>query len=1006
MNRLPLTLSGVLGLLLITILPASATTYYFSSAGKDTYSAAQAQRPATPWKSLAKLEEIMSSLQAGDSVLFRRGDTFYGRIRITASGQAGRPIVFAAYGSGAQPIIDGSVRLTDWKPTGTPRRWQTTCDDCETVPALYRGEHSLPLGRYPNSDDANGGYLTIRQGVGRNSFTGEGLPTATSWEGAEAVVRSARWTLDRATIERQSGSTLTLAENTTYTIPPGFGFFIQNHPATLDQAGEWSYEASQRRVTWFTNQANPRGVILHAAYHPYVLEIRGKEYVNISKLTFRRARVSNLYLWGSKHITLKEVNSNQGATDGMQVFNSQQITVAYCTFDQNANNGLVAKNSETLTIRDNTLTNTGTVAGQGSSGDGSYNALTVTGNRINVLRNTITQTGYVGIDFRGTNVLVSNNTVSHFCTVKDDGAGICTWTRSQQRLENIRVSGNVILHGGGGEIGTDRPEKSLAEGIYLDERTHNVEVDRNTVAYCGGSGIYVHNSRAISLHHNTLYDNKVPLKMISNGGAANRQEMQIRNCQVYNNTLVELDRKQPLVELVSMEKDVARFGSFNQNRYVHPFRPYGIFRVIEQLGTSERSDRDLSLRSWQQWTEQDPSSTLSPHYYEPFRVTEVLGDNMFANASFDSTTAEWGAWARYGNAQVQWHKTGHEDTGSLQVGFSSLTGKRDAKLLLSGQHGELAIQAGTDYRLQLSVKGSQDDQPVKLILRKSGGDRSELAPSRTLYTHTTWKQYEFIFQAEASSSTARLDIQLTEDDGTLWIDQVSLQPVAVQFSEPTDSVRFVYNTKKETVATSLSIPRIGADRRAYFGSAQVPPYRSLVLLSALDMPLSSAEEPVLEDVPEAEPVLEDEPTAEEPSSDSDGEPEMAEAQNEIVDAPEEVAQETPTDQEDSETEPLVILPEEEVITGLSDEEPSPVPSLTLYPNPARHQVSLTYEVLYSGNVRVVIGDAQGRTVYQKEERKGNGVHTTTLPLSQLRPGWYTVRVVTGDQAYYSKLVVQ
>ena len=257
MNRFKLFTSWMIGLLLVDVFSASAATYYFSSAGRDTYSAIQAQRSTTPWKSLAKLEAIMPSLQPGDSVLFRRGDVFYGRIQVTVSGQAGQPIVLAAYGTGAEPIIDGSVRLTGWEPSEGSNRWQTTCDSCSVVPALYHGERVLPLGRFPNRDAAHDGYLTIEQGFGKNRFTGQGLSGSPFWLGAEAVIRSSRWTLDRVTVSQQSGSTLTLAENTTYAIPKDFGFFMQNHPATLDQVGEWSYEADRHRITWFTRQSNP-----------------------------------------------------------------------------------------------------------------------------------------------------------------------------------------------------------------------------------------------------------------------------------------------------------------------------------------------------------------------------------------------------------------------------------------------------------------------------------------------------------------------------------------------------------------------------------------------------------------------------------------------------------------------------------------------------------------------------------------------------------------------------
>ena len=92
-----------------------ATNYYFSSvSGDDSRTGAQAQNPATPWKTLSKLNSFFSSLSAGDSVLFKRGETFYGSIVVSKSGTAANPIRFGAFGSGAKPIISGFTTVNTW----------------------------------------------------------------------------------------------------------------------------------------------------------------------------------------------------------------------------------------------------------------------------------------------------------------------------------------------------------------------------------------------------------------------------------------------------------------------------------------------------------------------------------------------------------------------------------------------------------------------------------------------------------------------------------------------------------------------------------------------------------------------------------------------------------------------------------------------------------------------------------------------------------------------------
>jgi surface protein len=55
----------------------------------------------------------MSTLNPGDQVLFKRGDSFPGTLTITKSGSLGLPITFGAYGTGAKPIFSGTGATID-----------------------------------------------------------------------------------------------------------------------------------------------------------------------------------------------------------------------------------------------------------------------------------------------------------------------------------------------------------------------------------------------------------------------------------------------------------------------------------------------------------------------------------------------------------------------------------------------------------------------------------------------------------------------------------------------------------------------------------------------------------------------------------------------------------------------------------------------------------------------------------------------------------------------------
>jgi hypothetical protein len=87
--------------------PAGATTYFVAAAGSDTNAGTSS---GAPWQTLAKVNGFTFS--AGDSILFNRGDIWYGTALVApSSGSLGSPITFGTYGSGTNPIIKGATNL-------------------------------------------------------------------------------------------------------------------------------------------------------------------------------------------------------------------------------------------------------------------------------------------------------------------------------------------------------------------------------------------------------------------------------------------------------------------------------------------------------------------------------------------------------------------------------------------------------------------------------------------------------------------------------------------------------------------------------------------------------------------------------------------------------------------------------------------------------------------------------------------------------------------------------
>jgi len=80
--------------------------------------------PATAWQSISKVNA--TNLSAGSIVGFKRGGTWRESLKVPSSGSSGASITFASYGTGAQPIINGSDVISSWSLTATANVWQAS----------------------------------------------------------------------------------------------------------------------------------------------------------------------------------------------------------------------------------------------------------------------------------------------------------------------------------------------------------------------------------------------------------------------------------------------------------------------------------------------------------------------------------------------------------------------------------------------------------------------------------------------------------------------------------------------------------------------------------------------------------------------------------------------------------------------------------------------------------------------------------------------------------------
>jgi len=108
MSKTFVILSLFIGILLI-FSTGYATDYYVKNGGNDDLDGLS---DANAWATIAKVNA--TAFNAGDNIYFNKGDEWREQLTIPSSGSSGSPITFNAYGSGADPIINGADLVSTW----------------------------------------------------------------------------------------------------------------------------------------------------------------------------------------------------------------------------------------------------------------------------------------------------------------------------------------------------------------------------------------------------------------------------------------------------------------------------------------------------------------------------------------------------------------------------------------------------------------------------------------------------------------------------------------------------------------------------------------------------------------------------------------------------------------------------------------------------------------------------------------------------------------------------
>lgn len=627
----------------ILSIASQATVYYISPTGSDSNDGLSI---GSPKQTLSAVNGL--TLVSDDQVLFERGGNWVGTITVNESGTSGHPIIYGAYGIGANPIITGFISITAWTDLGS-NIWESTSavSSLSTCNMVAIGGVSVRMGREPDS----GYYYYQSHTNSPSTITSTNLDGVINWTGAEVALVLYPWTIGRDPITAQSGSTITYTKSGSDVNPyqDNQRFIIQNDVRTLDTQNEWYFNPSTKKLRIYST-SEPTGV--KVATIDKLVDLVGYDYITFQNITFEGGNMSAFNIDNTDNLTVSNCAIRQNGFDGFYGINngtSPNIVIEDCIISDNnhAAIGLSTKFTNAI-VRRNTITNSGVVFGSGRytypssilNNVGHYIGVGLAGSGSLTENNTITNSGYHGVAFYLNNSIVQNNYIKGFCQTVIDGAGVYTWgTLTPTVYSGMKVLNNIVEN-----------DNYTDNGIYMDDLSNHVEITGNTVSKCA-NGIYLHNNKFVTVRENTLYDNTNAILLNNSLYATYPFEGNVLNSNIF----MAKQSTQYCIRGDFMERVIA--GLSNDSNIIA--KPIDASVVVKFFNREPFSSQNLNLAQWKTYCADDVHSTGSPYSIQssnelclifnsdtiakpittPFSIKELNGTQHYSSATLQPFTS-------------------------------------------------------------------------------------------------------------------------------------------------------------------------------------------------------------------------------------------------------------------------------------------------------------------------------------------------------------------------------
>jgi hypothetical protein len=778
--------------------PAQGPTFHVAADGDDSRSGLS---PSLAWRSLQRVDLGLQSgeIQTGARVLFRAGDTFRGGVRLLPASTNG--VEFASYGSGQRPRLSGARLLASWLPLGGDK-WVAACP--ARAEFVFRDGQRLRLARTPDQ----GAFYT--DSCTTNALTSaaiSGLPLANG----TLVLRNFDWSFVRLPVSSHSGSSLTFAP-LVEDPGPGRNFYIEGTAALLDAPGEWWQDpqslvvvlqlapGEQPTAATFEAVVDDGGIV--GDWNRQNVRIQGLEFVHYASYAVQ-LRGSGCIGNQIRDCSVRDSGggvSVQGpdvVVDGNQLRDLCRDGVYGYEFGPNSS------------VRGNLVERVCLdfgVAAASATGEFLVDGLDIDSRPGTVVAdNVLRDLGYNGIRIDGTGGLVEHNHVVDVLRLYTDGGGIYSFGTG---TGNLVIRENVVerVHGV-----ADGARYVGGVGIYLDNFTDNCRVERNVCVDAFSNGFTINagatNHRLLDniawgSGHGAVLSNWLPQPVLGN--------------RLEGNLLYTLaEASFPLV--LQSTNGWFQMATYERNRY---FQPYGPYTVLASAYTS------YPCYTLTGWRAQNPGNDLlsREHFVRiPARTaTRTTGPEQLQNGAFTNGIAGWTSWGGSGStATANWVQLPEFGGGAMQF---DVAGSGYTVVYQAG----FTVQQGQWYRVRCRLKAPAPID-VHLELQRHYGDYAILAPIRWLPVDEKLRDHEFCWRSPVGDGPVRLNFRL-DRPGRIWIDDVSLQPVAVRNDPARQRSPIFVNPSAVARTFALAGRHRDMDGQPVGNSITVPPWSARVLV--------------------------------------------------------------------------------------------------------------------------------------------------------------------------------